>query len=467
MKKYLLIGTFILFISCASLPEQIQRQVVEKDFPKALQTLDKKGVGSHVKKDLDREATKAREIYAEGLYNHYNTKIQEQVSLGNARNAFRISLESKSLCPWSPRIKKLVAERESVITHLNQIQSKWKAIELDKVISDADSRKIIEDIKPVYGQIQDSAFLVEILYKATTEQLDTWSKIISDHGNYLDPSLISSFENLLMSLPNVRDDKRDFLSAVKSFSLLPNYKDPDINQINNFGIQESELLAQLISYFKTDHEYQYLIGCHKSLEKSFRKWCQNELSAFLKDSRVSFELINNAESIVHRVGFINKEMLLPSLAKAHFIRAQKRAKDGKAALMSLLHLQRCQEYHFSIDEISLKKVQDQALASFSAGKPIETSIGMSADPSVNPVLYALLRVMFGTELYSRTKDYFNWKWSNLFNKDLMVHIKFRQIDLFETSYDDLESISSTYLSHYEDVPNPMKEYYKSLLSKII
>ncbi|WP_272700904.1 S1C family serine protease [Desulfovibrio sp. Fe33] len=452
----------ILVASCATLPEKIQKNIYQNDFSSALILLEEKGVGAVVDPKADEEELAARNIYENGVNNYYRQKIDDELSSGNLRQAYQYSLEAKTFCPWSSWAQNESNDLHEQLQRIKNLEIKWKRILGSNAITLEDAYEIKKDVSAVYNIINDTPFLVSTFNSATKVIVKKLAEGVKSLGEKLTKEDVDVFENSLDDFPNLGHEKGLIVGAFKDYALLPKIKDIKDEDVLLNGLPK-EALNNLVIFFQNSNRYRLMDECYIVVKQLFISWTESYFSAWLVDDNVSYAMIDLAEKINSDLAFLSTEQFKNSISTGHILRANRRSGDGKSAAISLLHLQRAKMLSSKMWERDGRKVLSVAEASLKSTTPVSASISVGGDPNISPILYDLLRNSFAYRVKSNTKSYFKWTWRSPELEKSDVEVYFSDIKAFFPSRSDLSVVNSKYLSHYQDVPNPQKEYLASRL----
>lgn len=240
---------FLIFlVGCATLPEQVQKNLHKNDFATALQLLEEKGVGEVISPDADENDLKARKIYSDAVEIHYNTKIKNDLSLGNLRAAYDYAIQAQSICSWSNNINSTLEDLNKKIKNLNNLQNKWREFKHIKNITLNDANEISKDLIPVYNYINDSPFLVQLLTKSALKTAEYWAINTEKSQFKSSEALIRNFYTSLAKYPNVKENIKEIASAYQNTFLLYN---SNFTSQNTTNINEpQDTLINLVLFLK-------------------------------------------------------------------------------------------------------------------------------------------------------------------------------------------------------------------------
>jgi len=450
----------ILFLfSCASLPQKIQKNILNQNFDQALLELEEKGVGAQIEGTPKEEELEARKIYSEGVYEFYKHKVSNLENSGLPRQAYDKALEAQRYCVWSPEIKLLVKQSKALVDKINESQKKWRYLSAEKSLSINDARELLIDTKSIENYFNDTPLLMELQNKATSTIILYWATLIEKEG--INFNEYEAFTSEIEALPQNIDGNESVFESLKNLLILTNYSPPSEDKHNTLKQEEIEAFKSLIDHFLLNKKYRYLYPCNNSIRLAFDDWSNKQFILYLNDDQVNIETILSAEYYLENYNQI-RSTFNSHLANGHLNFAKRKSKQGKAALLTLISLKRIEELDKTFNKKDIQGLYSRSLTSLNSTKHLYSSINVGVNPEIDPFLFNLFSTFLYSEIESRTNDGFSWHWSvnSLKNSsDLNIHIQ--NLKFYSPSLEDLNTIESRYLSHYEDVPNPMKAFYES------
>jgi S1-C subfamily serine protease len=128
-----------------------------------------------------------------------------------------------------------------------------------------------------------------------------------------------------------------------------------------------------------------------------------------------------------------------------------------------VHLHRAQILDEALAASRQVDIEKLCEASLGAALPVQVSISIDSDPNIDPASSNLFQTAVALYLLSKTQSHWKWRWSSS-EGDAALKLYIDKAEAISTTVDDLSSVSSKYLSHYEDVPNPAKSVLETQLS---
>ncbi|MFZ5477849.1 MAG: hypothetical protein ACOZNI_13830, partial [Myxococcota bacterium] len=198
--------------------------------------------------------------------------------------------------------------------------------------------------------------------------------------------------------------------------------------------------------------------CIEAVWASFERWQADVHSGILASEGVTYDELAEAEAWmpVARHG----EALRLACARAHARFARRRAPQGTASALALLHALRAQALGLAADDADVVEARTLAEATWAATPTPVYRLDIYLQPKVDPEVRGLVLAVLTSEMteasgalsrmdpYSRDPDV------------PRVVLSVRDAVLIaDTS--DVHDVRSTYFSHFQTVANPRKSYLES------
>ena len=279
----------ILFLfSCASLPQKIQKNILNQNFDQALLELEEKGVGAQIEGTPKEEELEARKIYSEGVYEFYKHKVSNLENSGLPRQAYDKALEAQRYCVWSPEIKLLVKQSKALVDKINESQKKWRYLSAEKSLSINDARELLIDTKSIENYFNDTPLLMELQNKATSTIILYWATLIEKEG--INFNEYEAFTSEIEALPQNIDGNESVFESLKNLLILTNYSPPSEDKHNTLKQEEIEAFKSLIDHFLLNKKYRYLYPCNNSIRLAFDDWSNKQFILYLNDDQVNIDV---------------------------------------------------------------------------------------------------------------------------------------------------------------------------------
>jgi hypothetical protein len=174
---------------------------------------------------------------------------------------------------------------------------------------------------------------------------------------------------------------------------------------------------------------------------------------------VEYSMIGFAEALL--AGSRNASAEVREIvARGHLSRAERLAGTGRSAILALVHVDRAEKLGPDGILKDSQKVRDTAAAAFANSGRLPIRLRIRTNPSDDPIVQDLARFAVARAVKQRVRSHINLRPVSAYEKTTDVDVSFDSIRLLVPSMADLSAQSSSYLSHFEDVPNPTKTALK-------
>lgn len=184
------------------------------------------------------------------------------------------------------------------------------------------------------------------------------------------------------------------------------------------------------------------------------RWSRANLPALVDRQTASFVSVTQLERF--RTGVLSAWPEFDcSLARLHARTAEQRAGLGLAAVLALLHESRARQLCGTATGLS--EVRTRALATLSIDGKMLLQLTIEADPQVDPQLFSIVRSSLISALRIASRPHVDWRFASIGSTAVHDVVTLGRVQLEVPNSDQLETVRSTYFSHYEKVPNPAKQ----------
>ena len=456
MKQYanalILLSIALLLCGCSTLTGKV-RDLADSHYYKEAAVVLANGKAKidkspSLKAIKDYEA--AKDLLRREIEKDYSKGIESQKAAGCYRKALELAAEAVALCPWSESLSGKLADLDARVAALDSVEEKWQGVssqEIAERISElrsdlADVRGMMADspkLKVLNEGLSQAIYLrlhanVPEMSRSRDAALD--ARIDEDFSFLFSGSL--SYTSMLKCLGLVRDALAGKLSsdieaswkAIGNASLL---KDP------HWGAISSEL------------------------ETAYIDWIAHVFAPTLSTAPVDPARIEYGESLMRTIpDLATQSAYVSSLALAHFNRALVLNHGGVGSLMASIHLNRAGALDPGL-VVGVAAEGRKAATYLKTAQLPQAVLHFSIDPRIELDSQATILDSYIGDFLSRSRPGKPW----VFSGDASMRRVEINIDsgmLVFPDYSKLNTKSSTYLDHFDTVPNPVKDSLKWQIS---
>lgn len=442
---------FILLLcctGCSSIDTTVSKHLSLGEFEKARLALDKAEAGESVAPDAPPEALLARDHFQAAVESEFAKLSSEALSKGLARRAESLMREATELCPWSLELSQEYAERRELVSALDDF-----AVRAPQYQGDAIPRHMkvetLSSSDPLVQFIQDSPR----------------TKIAIDG---LQKDLLHTIAKDLMTVSTLRDDWCDVLLHDLRVAGMPT------NRIKEFE-SRLEALSALFAEPPEDTIHESLIALLEEAPKQTATHEEALYTSFTSRARIWIEDPSNADvltksasfSLIDRLEWLYRDATLndasrSAIAAVAMSRIDSLSRDGDTAALAWLYLAWARQYLSLPGEDAFQQTIDAAI--FSRGqRPLSIAIVLSE--TIEPLLQRLLLIEFYDLMENEFSGAVEWSWLQREDaEDADIRVAVTNARMFTPDLSALPPVQSRFLSHYEDVPNPAKQFLKGQLT---
>lgn len=472
VRRLLLITLIALFpvAGCESLTSQVSRLTDRTNFTEAKERLERRGVGDTVLPEAKPEDLEARVVFERAVAAWVHTSTHEAMTQGHARAAFARTGEAKQLAPWSESVSGAYDAYATILADIDRLTSDMSAapeadrrLYRDLLVRAVLLRHAVSDSPLALAAIRRSGerFVQTIAADlASAQAIDTAAleQLRADLALFRDaaPSPGKEVSRELYDLAtygqsgaNGRDNHTiTFAQLVSDLEMAATIDAAPLRRVSDIaqGLSTRELEFRPIVYAVFERLAAQAAAWHESANIS----ADYDTIDALFGMRAAMSYLGVVPAEPARAASLQRSVELAAhdrtLSLAWLYRELGAAgSGGSAARTQLPALQR-------IDAMP-------ASAAFSV-----PTISVSVDVSVDAAAANMAERVLVAVIAASTKDERSWKWVDARYETADVAITVSSVDMRFAALDGLRVVQSTYLSHYQNVPNPQKAFLEGVVA---
>ena len=451
----LLALTFL--ISCATSPRQVERSLIRSDFEGARQILENMGAGAYPDDDLSPRKAAARESFESTVTAAFERKAEVHLMQGALPEAIGEINAGLHLCPWSARLSELQGSYSTRLRSVHETQDRWQIVEIDDHTEVDTARALMVDVSALGEDYRSSRRLTSQRTKSLKLIDSFWADAVSAHdaggGSFSEIDYLASDLNA----PEFEILRQDV--AFNTFIAVTGVTDAE-DQLNTLLVKASRAIGSPApTYSATDLGQQISSAARDQLAK----WFEAHHAALFR-AEPSLASVNAAESVYTYLGIAAPEGFLGKLAQLHFEAASRLSGLNTAAILTFVHGERARHLHSERFSKRVEELYQRAMASLKTSNDLNASLIVDAESAVEPALYDLVRLAIFSDIAARTGPHFQWTLEPIGHAPDDRRIVVTSVRHFQPDLQTLNEVRSSYHSHNEQIPNPLKALYRSQLS---
>lgn len=445
----LVLVVILTLTGCQSLPDRIVRMTNSDRFVEARTLLDKREAKG--RDSASDEIEHAKAVFAQRVEDYYGTLYADAIEEGRAKSARDVAREAYQLCPWSVFISDLRVNAEDLVKEISELEYRWTS---GTDFSLHQAREMLSDTEPYARLLAESPALRDSRADAQATLVACWSDQLQEHEQNLHPSELVVLRNdFSLAIPD-REHRDLLLTAVDIVLTLPSY-------VENEPMMDREQVRtalELVSAPASESSQTKLTTpIYKALQSIVISWCERELAQYLLAARVHPYTLQLGEKAYSSLEILpSRSSFRHSLAKGHIARAHSLITGGPATHLAFMHLERAERLGVNVLATELQETEAKACAALSVSEPDALTYRVSVGPGVEPPIQAFLIQAITSELVSRMGS---GRLSQMVTDEegkSDITLKIEDAVLHLPDFSKLPYVSSTYFSHYESIPNPVK-----------
>lgn len=455
----------LLLAACSSLPpglrihsvyRDVNALLAKDDFGGARARLDQASIGPTPAPESlrDKDLAAARHAFEERVAQRFLSENQQLLSHGKPRQAAERLAEALRLCPWCTSVREASRATAAIIANVDSfgLRLKQTAKAAPRDPEDlAAHRALLREAPQHKTMLNDSPAIQTDLEQIEALITGFWE------------SRIRSRQFNLSELQLLRDDLAVLGVSAQAQGHLE-------TQLRLVATEQSRLIREqahkdaLLGLIRTGAPpYPKSVAPLRQLVASqLGSHALGALRQELLRSEVEYSSVEFGELLL-ATARDRAPGLRQMVAKSHLARAERVAGSGRAAVLALMHLERAQRLGLTSTDADPVKLRDLAAASFAAAGRLAIRLRVETNPSDEPLVQDLARFAVTRSISRRVRPHIHVQTVSRYEKDSDIQVSIDSVSLFVPSTADLKPVSSRYLSHYEDVPNPAKSVLKTQL----
>jgi S1-C subfamily serine protease len=429
---------------CSTVDKRVERLTAAGKFEDALQELEEEGVGNLVSQQPEPspEALRAREIYQSVAEAEFAKLVDTQLSAGLARKAVEVSSAGARLCQWS---SKLSSNEQACRSRVAAIDGAYAQLEfaLGPAGGRTTRRTALQALKPYAQYLADSPAVSALQRRAQDGLLaDALSSIPAETA----PSAeIRDQVCVDLALSGVTADAVDATSrALDCLSRIS--QSSALEASPAAGLRESmEVLAKHAALERV------LDCCNMTLDS----WAARRAQMPVASEEPTLALMTALHDLREVQRAHNRKGVEALFASVLVTRAESLRVDPRTAPLSWLYLQQAQALSGNNELIDASLAE--AVSALQRAEPFSATIAIDLGPKIEPETHQLLFASLYSCIAQSSRKGVAWSWVDPVHGKPLFRIEISEGELFVPRSSDLIEKSSSYLSHFETVPNPYKE----------
>lgn len=466
LPRHRFFGTFFCVLlvltawGCQSSAAKFDKLLSQGLYLQARQVLEDSGAGAVptakvADKDLD-----ARMRFADSVQEDCRKKLQQMEERGKCKAALLAAEKSLSLCPWSDYLKAEEQRLTDVSRELSTLRRRWViSREKEGEPEEVDPRLICKSLLGVSNCLGDSPDLASVLAEAQGQLILDWEGELARAKGILGESDIELLGTELRDFAGLGDSVTELtkvLTKLKMLSVAP------IGDLTS-RLEDSLSLLLEVGYHKSNVEEgaDSLAGVYQNVDDGLRSYLLGEVFPRLIGGSVGFEQLTIAEDLLAASG--DDPRFAVPVSEAHLVRAEMFSHGGVVCLLGWGHLQRALSLGISSTDARWVALSRSVQAGIEAATLPQLRIALAVSPNVEPKWQALILTALQREIENRCVGLTELVWQDQDNGVHDILIEVEDLEFVQKTTSSLGSVSSRYLSHFQDVPNARKARLKSQL----
>ena len=428
-------------VGCTSIDKQVRALSDAKKFDEALVQLEKEGAGAVVTTKASPNALAARLIFQTAMEENCRSEVDSALAQGFARQALERSETATKICAWSAAIEALNSANRSRVGKIDAL-----FLESEKSIGSAGNRILrrvtLTHSASIKTMLEDSPACNDALARARDVLVnDCCQAVVQIRGTT--PAFRKTLEADLVLAGCETKTATSVSRMLGAIETLTGANRVPANSLLEYARSRAPLSTALgLSVLVAAADEQFAIWASRCAARSFPA------------VEVDYPLIHGLREVIDLLAGAPKGACVPLLGRALLIRAGTLSADTACAPLAWAYLEGARLLYETID--STKPLEQNITNALQESEPFRATIAIDLPPTIDPRAYPIFYLGLFDAVGRASRERVDWNWIDPVHETPTIVLKIDEGKLFEASSTDLQPKTSTYLSHYEDVPNPRK-----------
>jgi hypothetical protein len=443
----------LLISACASTERKVERFLDGRNYSEALALLDSKGAGAALSGEATAEDLEARIFYADRIWTDFGEPARKSIEGGAARAAQELLTEGLGHCSWSSPLGDLYDENAKRLQALDGLASRWVGLGVSDIVA---ARTLISEVRPMELWLSDAPQLQEAWLEAWGRVAEDWSAEIESGSA---PLAAERVQQLMEEFggapwPSPRSEALDGL-LTRQRGVDRQMADPACDVAAAFE-EICQIHDDLDAAVRNAGDG--VSCCFEALDGKVVRWIERVVPRVLVNADLDVRILSRSEEVLERMPV--RTELISAVSGAHARRARELAVGGPTTLLARVHLERARQIGSDSHPSEFDALALQVDAALASVEWPELTIGIEIGAGVPPPLQAIVEFAIRTVVDGRAAGWTSWRWVDAQSSAPDLQIRVEGATHHEVDIEGLNDVTSTYFSHFENVPNPRKSSLK-------
>ena len=339
---------------------------------------------------------------------------------------------------------------------LDQLEGQWASWTPRDGEVDLDAcRAFMDELRSVYDDAKDSPELLAHRDAAYDQLLSFWGRVVKDREAVLS---LTERDRMLADLSLGRGGKEHIerlCACLGAFQLAVQAtpRSLSLSRLRDLSVSIHELLEE-----RTAGGTRPMIT---DIRSAIRTWLEDNMADVVEAMEPDHEAVMLGEGIADL--WPNVEAIQQAVGSVHLLRSRALAVGGVGSLLARAHELRSRELGTNSSGSMKSQLEQQIASALSATDWPEVSVFVGLDPRIEPWLRDLVQMGLNSSVLHSGDGWTTWAPYGQDPSAVDVLIEVLDAKFIQTTWDELKVVSSSYFSHFEDVPNSRKKYLKGQL----
>lgn len=443
----------VLFTSaCKSPAQKLEDYLGQGRYAEARALLEEEKVGEVPSPKASPEAVELRTRFTSEIETTTQALADQLIAAGSPREARDNVLQRVLHCPWSPTMRALADRCDGLVAKIGDAERRWKPEFARERVPITQARRFLAEVAPDRPWILDSVSLREFETVAVGVIIREWSSALSVADARLKPSTLEEMWAELRRSGLTNDELADLEKGLSILARLP----VQYTAGTRLDAAAMAALREARAALGADGRIACttrLAPCVDAVWAAQERWASKVLRDYLEAPDVTYDEVAEAEAWNEME--IYGALIRAALARAHIHVGARRAVQGIASAVALVHLKRAVHLGANEQEPDLVNAERLARATRDATPAPTFRLDVELEPKVDPEVRSFVAYAFITEMDGPQDALGDLEYSTVDRNIPRVTVSVRAADLV-ADFSGVKLVNSRYFSHFETVVNPRK-----------
>jgi len=442
--------------ACKSPAQKLEDYLGQGRYAEARALLEEEKVGEVPSPKASPEAVELRTRFTAEIETTTQTLVEQLIGAGSTHEARDTVVQRQLHCPWSPSIRALVERCAGLVAKIEAAERRWRPEFAREPVPVVQARRFLAEVAPDRPWILDSVNLREYETVAVGAIIREWAAALNVADARLKQTTAEEMWSELRRSGLASGELADLEKALAILTRLP----AQYASGAQLGANALGALREARSAVGADGRVACttrLAPCVEAVWAAHERWMSKVFRQYLEAPDVTYNEVAEAEAWneIEIYGALNRS----ALARSHIHIGTRRAVQGIASVVALVHLKRAAHLGADEKDPAFQSAEQLARATRDATPAPMFRLDVDMEPKVDPEIRGFVEYAFITEMDGPDEALGDLEYHTYSEDVPRVKVSVRAADIV-ADFSGVKLVNSRYFSHFETVANPRKSELK-------